>query len=118
MTTLEQRILDFINQKNQIQELSNAGEDFDYAIPMDMMEEAVSIFRELQQNLWQPIETAPTDGTVILAVGSVIPKYFPITVSYRSFHQNAKGKECFRDVNGYKVDYIDYWTPLPKPLKH
>lgn len=72
----------------------------------------------MNANEWQPIETAPKDGTAILVCFS--PHYetngfLPIAVRWRTFHPNAEGKETFRDHAGHKVDRITHWMPLPPP---
>jgi len=53
--TLEERITAFNETKNEIQKLSEEGEDFDYSIPMEMMETASEIITELQEQnkAWQ-----------------------------------------------------------------
>lgn len=48
---IKQKITDFISKKNEIQALSDEGEDFDYSIPMEMMDEAVEIFQQLQDEI-------------------------------------------------------------------
>lgn len=69
---------------------------------------------------WQPIETAPTDGTPILVCYA--PHYdtngfLPVAVRWRSYHPNSQGKEEFRDSSGVKVRAITHWMPLPEPPK-
>lgn len=73
---------------------------------------------------WKPIETAPKDGTFILACGpeySEHPRhdaenpsrYHPMTVAYTSYHPNAKGQKAWRDHYGHKWQHLTHWTPLP-----
>ena len=73
---------------------------------------------------WLPIETAPKDGTRILACmgppHEVPPPdydwaYAPVTVSWRTYHPNAKGKPMWRDPSGIKQEYVQWWMPLPDP---
>lgn len=69
---------------------------------------------------WEPIETAPKDGTPILVCYA--PQYtsngfLPVAVRWRTYHPNAKGKEEFRDSSGVKVRAITHWMPLPEPPK-
>jgi len=67
---------------------------------------------------WQPIETAPKDGTLILGcsdgpwVESWEQSRAPQTISFRSFHPNAPGKLQWRDKVGHPV-FCKYWQPLP-----
>lgn len=51
MKTINERIADFIKTKNEIEELSAEGEDFDYSVPMEMMQTALEIIQELQSQL-------------------------------------------------------------------
>jgi hypothetical protein len=67
---------------------------------------------------WMPIETAPRDGTAIWACFG--PHYdtngfLPVSVRWRNYHPNAKGKEAFRDHTGAKCEYLTHWMPLPPP---
>lgn len=48
---LQERIQNFINQKEEIQNLNDEGEDFDYSILFDMMEEAAELLVELQSKI-------------------------------------------------------------------
>lgn len=63
---------------------------------------------------WQPIETAPKDGTYILVCAT--GNYHPITACWSSYHPNAEGSKCWRTtkVCGNKVG-ATYWMPLPPP---
>jgi hypothetical protein len=59
---------------------------------------------------WQPIETAPKDGTVILAwrkYGS-IPKF----VRFDSFYGEWEVQE-----EGWHVHNLTHWMPIPEPPK-
>jgi hypothetical protein len=116
MKSLEQRISDFLVKKREIQESERSGEDFDYSIPMEMMEEASEIFEDLKRDLWQPIETAPKDGSLII-VTRKWAGYHPPTPHFALYHRTAEGKEYFRSLTGLKIDGIDYWMPLPEPPK-
>lgn len=64
---------------------------------------------------WQPIETAPKDGTPIWVCNDHYTEngFLPISVRWCSFHPNSPGKECWRDINRAKVARINYWMPLP-----
>lgn len=71
---------------------------------------------------WQPIETAPKDGTPILAVfyePSLPELYSPCTIVWASYHPNSKGKECWRTsaICGNKMERVTHWMPLPEPPK-
>lgn len=63
---------------------------------------------------WQPIDTAPMDGTLILTCN--IGFYYPQCGVWASYHPNATGKECWRttDVCGNKLNPT-HWMPLPDP---
>ena len=70
-------------------------------------------------SLWQPIESAPKDGTKILAC---IRDYDtrhpfdlsanPITVSLRVYHPNSQGQKGWRDASGIKRPYLTHWMPM------
>jgi hypothetical protein len=73
---------------------------------------------------WQPIKTAPKDGSRILVCygppDSDPPldydwQYDPVTVAWRTYHPNAAGKQCWRDSLGHKHERARWWQPLPAP---
>jgi len=71
--------------------------------------------------MWQPIDTAPTDSSVILVnwksnsgpgmsevLGMPEVAYFGIN------HPNQKGKTMWRSANhGNKLETPDVWMPIP-----
>ena len=60
---------------------------------------------------WQPIETAPKDGTHVLVCKESY--YYPETASYRTYHPNAQGKATWRTNSmGVKITPT-HWMPLP-----
>lgn len=70
----------------------------------------------MNQLNWQPIETAPKGEDVwIIVVSKNAPMWYMTVVSWRAYHPNAKGKLCWRDPAGIKVDEnrVTHWAPLP-----
>jgi hypothetical protein len=70
---------------------------------------------------WQPIETAPKDGTRIL--GCIAPEgnmryYTPQVAVWACYHPNARGAECWRssEIGGHILTPT-HWMPLPEPPK-
>lgn len=65
---------------------------------------------------WQPIGTAPRDGTPILACCDLPNLYSPCMVVWAAYHPNASGKETWRSspICGNKMEHITHWMPLPK----
>jgi hypothetical protein len=70
------------------------------------------------------METAPKDGTPILAcrVGYetdtsyvLHPAGGPITVYFGNYHPNSPGKGEWRDGSGHRRPYLTHWMPLPEP---
>jgi len=72
---------------------------------------------------WKPIETAPMDGTIVLACGDYDPaekfglQSHPMTVRWEVYHPNAPGKGLWRDKNGHKMMHLTHWMPIPNPPK-
>lgn len=66
---------------------------------------------------WDPIETAPMDGTPILAYSLRNNALAPIVVTWRTYHPNAAGEPTWRDHQKHKVCGLTHWMPLPKPPK-
>lgn len=64
---------------------------------------------------WQPIETAPKDGTIIVAIrengcGYDLPVLVKRTVKYPEYPWEEVHGE-----NAYPDGRLDYWMPLPEP---
>lgn len=59
------------------------------------------------ENEWQPIETAPKDGTVFLAWRKHATH--PLMVSYESLY------DWFANYDSEPVYNLTHWMPLPKP---
>jgi hypothetical protein len=66
---------------------------------------------------WQPIETAPKDGTAIWVCNDLYDRngFLPASVRWRTYHPNLQGGATWRDINGHKVEGPQYWQPLPAP---
>lgn len=73
---------------------------------------------------WQPIESAPRDGTPILACTGPYEIHAgevnlwpdgPITIFWGQYHPNSKGKAEWRDGSGIRRPHMEFWMPLPEP---
>ena len=69
---------------------------------------------------WQPIETAPKDGTNILAwpcSDGWGDEYFPYVVQWVDANEYHEG--MWREAAGEKYDWFNptHWMPLPEPPK-
>lgn len=65
---------------------------------------------------WKLIETAPKDGTTILACCERCYDkngFAPIAVKWRTYHPNAQGEAEWREMHGHKVQGLTHWMPLP-----
>lgn len=66
----------------------------------------------MPKSQWQPMDTAPKDGTRVLVTGS---RYLPVAAFYGVYHPNAKGKPEWRVCpSGHRLDPT-HWMPLPEP---
>lgn len=64
---------------------------------------------------WQPIETAPKDGTAVLGFTPERAGYVA-TQSYEIIHWSGWGGGVWENVTGYKPSCrFTHWMPLPKP---
>lgn len=89
--------------------------------PGEALEAAIRKLRDAEAR-WNPIATAPKDGTPILAC---YPSYdhahhlswHPITVHWATFHPNAPGKGTWKDASGHKRDTVTHWMPCPPAPK-
>lgn len=59
---------------------------------------------------WKPIETAPKDGTEIVALVSGVP----YIVSWTT-HGKQHAEPWWRDREGYGLTEPTHWMPLPDP---
>jgi hypothetical protein len=66
-------------------------------------------------NNWYVIDTAPKDGTRIMLCVHPNPLYTPVVGMWRSFHPNAKGKECWRNDLGMIIHNPTHWMELLPP---
>jgi hypothetical protein len=69
----------------------------------------------METQKWQPIATAPKDGTLILVC--VDAHYLPKTACWATYHPNAAGKATWRDapICGDKLAPTHWMPLLPKP---
>lgn len=66
---------------------------------------------------WQPIESAPKDGTRVLVCAiskNRISVYLPQVAFFGTYHPNAKGKQCWRAANMGIIINPTHWMPLPE----
>lgn len=62
---------------------------------------------------WQPIESAPKDGTYFIAYSDK-----SVTITHHLIHWSTdflEQNEAWRDAGGYEYDYLTHWQPLPPP---
>lgn len=76
--------------------------------------EIAALEKRLAEAGWQPIETAPKDGTELLLCS--IHLYSPRTGCWATYHPNAMGKAGWRTapICGDKLNPT-HWMPLPPP---
>ena len=89
--------------------------------------EALEQLEELQkESQWQPIETAPRDGTEIIITNgcdTCTGKYYPSVVqNYAPFFAQSVDGELRNEGFDYKVEPVyfyepTHWMPLPQPPK-
>ena len=62
------------------------------------------------RNPWQPIETAPKDGTHILVTSGEL-----MTVAH--YHQDGfyLTWNSYAEFADFNMQYVTHWTPLPQP---
>ena len=66
--------------------------------------------------MWQPIETAPTDGTVVLVCHKNNYNYAPEAAFFGTYSPDSLGKKTWRSVNSSTKIMVTHWMPnLVKP---
>ncbi len=77
--------------------------------------------RAEQDDGWQPIETAPKDGTWVLVAGGSAEDWAPVTMAWYAL--NPRTDRAYWKQNGEWDDYDladdqpTHWRPLPTPPK-
>jgi Protein of unknown function (DUF551) len=67
---------------------------------------------------WQPIETAPKDGTVIWTLwNGVNNKTGEPSRYYNAAHFDNEGGDWWDTGGDYVIDEPTHWMPLPEPPK-
>lgn len=73
---------------------------------------------------WRPIDSAPRDGTPILACSTYANRSdigaHPRTVRREIYHPNAPGEGTWRNKFGHKENFLTHWMPMmdsPKETK-
>lgn len=68
---------------------------------------------------WQPIETAPKDGTPILAVGKGYPEISIVAWHRGKWVGMCDGQRSIESQGDtwteYHEPYVTHWMPLPPP---
>ena len=69
---------------------------------------------------WQPIETAPLDGTFVLIASSfrVGESSYGICLPQHDGYRANKGRPCWRSAGGEKIfpgASVTHWMPMPQP---
>lgn len=66
---------------------------------------------------WQPIDTAPADGTYVLVCCSgkweSFPHRLPKSAYFGTFRKGYIGNMCWRDIQGSPIEPT-HWMPLPE----
>lgn len=80
---------------------------------IDQAKAAIAAYRDA---LWQPIETAPKDGTVVLVCGKNARGSYYVTDA--KWYCGAWCLfDCAEDSHTYPSDYHTHWQPIPEPPK-
>lgn len=68
---------------------------------------------------WQPMETAPKDGTTILicGFGNVDQKYFVADVRWNDYENDWCLFDPAADTHNWPCYSPSHWMPLPEPPK-
>jgi len=104
-------MLSEILEKYKDKKPMDLGTKVERSYPISAVIDMMQDYAEYKRIKWQPIETAPKDGTIILVCRS--DNYFSQSASYRNYHPNAKGKASWRDLLNGTILQPTHWMPLP-----
>lgn len=75
-----------------------------------------ALAEEQQRHQWQPIETAPKDGTLILGWDTKVMRgKGAACVMLWARNETTQKHEWMNFWNAYRVDGPTHWQPLPQP---
>jgi hypothetical protein len=83
----------------------------------------LAVYAERERNKWQPLDTAPDDGTEFIAVHSnIYGTYYSIVKfidgSWVGMCDGEKSIECEGEYfTDYHLPYFTHWMPLPEAPK-
>lgn len=93
------------------------GERIAWGSEADWLHEAAARIAELEAEVarrWQPIETAPKDGSVIVAIGAVPARGGYSIIFWDTFHEEWAGYTAEDEKRLVKFPPL-HWMPLPEP---
>lgn len=96
---------------------ADLGGSVDYDATENLMAEAAARITELEAEVarrWQPIETAPKDGSVIVAIGAVPARGGYSIIFWDTFHEEWAGYTAEDEKRLVKFPPL-HWMPLPEP---
>lgn len=75
-----------------------------------------ALAEEQAKHQWQPIETAPKDGTLILGLDTKVMRgKGAACVMLWARNETTQKHEWMNFWNAYRVDGPSHWQPLPQP---
>jgi len=99
--------------------MAEASNEIRYlAARVDALERDAARRTTPDREAWQPIETAPKDGTPILGCTfhpNLRHLYAPCAIVWAAYHPNSEGEKTWRTsaVCGNKMKGVTHWMPLP-----
>lgn len=100
--------------------LTHLGSCGGFDVEVECLREALDAARRTtpDREAWQPIETAPRDGTPIIGCTfhpQLMHLYAPCTIFWAAYHPNSEGEKTWRTsaICGNKMKGVTHWMPLP-----